>query len=105
MVDDIPDFLKPFFGGNAGSWIQIGRLTGEDLLRKKNFDMQERRYASEARVLNDKLQVIIAQARAARSEFWDSLYKAYSLPSDLNYKIDEQGIIMKHVPAPPAENA
>lgn len=106
MNDDFSEFMKQFFGPpNPGTWVAVSKLSGDDLLRKKNHDMQTRRLGSEARVLNDKLQVLIATIRANNSEFWDSLYRTYSLPSDLNYKIDQEGNITKHVPAPPAENA
>ena len=82
----------------------MSKLSGDDLLRKKNHDMQTRRLASEARVMNDKLQVIMATMKANNSEFWDSLYKTYSLPADLNYRIDAEGNITKHVASPPGAN-
>lgn len=106
MTDDFGEFMKQFFGPpDPGTWVAVSKLSGDDLMRKKTHDSLQRRLGSEARVLNDKLKMIVATIQSNNSEFWDSLYKTYSLPSDLNYKIDGEGNITKHVPTPPAENA
>ena len=108
-INDLPEPIRRILGalgGPQGTWISVAKLSPEDILKKKNHDLQARRLASEAKVLHDKLRVITAQLEANRSEFWDGIYKAYSLPSDLQYKIDEDaGQVLKHVPPPPAENA
>lgn len=107
-MSSLPDPLKRILGllsGHQGTWVNVAKLTPEDTLKKKNHDLQGRRLASEAKVLHDKLRVVGAQLAANQSEFWDGIYRAYSLPSDLQYRIDDEGQVMKHVPAPPAENA
>jgi hypothetical protein len=110
-MDEMPDFMKQFFQilqlgqVDQGSWVNVAKLSSEDQLKKKNYDMQLRRLVSEGKVLFSKLQVVRATIEANKAEFWDEVYKTYNLPSDLNYKIDEQGQVSKHVAAPPAENA
>lgn len=90
------------FQAPPGSFHSVAKLAGEDLLKKKNYDMRTRRLASKARVLRDKHQAIMAELEANRSEFWDGIYESCGLPSDLNYKIDEDGQVFKFVP-PPAQ--
>lgn len=110
MENELPDFIKGFLmhitQQEEGTWVPVARLSSDDTLKRKNHDMQARRLASEGKVLYHKLQVIQATLAANKSEFWDSIYKAYNLPSDLTYKIDDDGTVLKHVPTPPtAENA
>jgi hypothetical protein len=109
MPDEIKRFMK-FFESfnhqhNQGTWVNVAKLSPEDTLKKKNLDMTNRRLWSEYKVFMSKIQLTQATLQANNMEFWDSIYKAYNLPSDLQYKIDNEGQVIKHVPAPPAENA
>ncbi len=106
-MGSLPEPLKRLLGlqDHKGTWVNVVKLQPEDVMKKKNHDMQARRLASEAKVLHDKLRLIAATLNANQSEFWDGIYKHYSLPSDLQYRIDDEGHVLKHVPAPPAENA
>jgi hypothetical protein len=105
--EEMPEFMKHVLGMfkivdlNAGTWVNVAKLNSEDQLKKKNHDMQIRRLMSEGKVLNDKLQLLHATIQAAKSEFWDGVYKTYSLPSDLSYRIDDTGQVLKHVAEPP----
>lgn len=117
MSDEMPDFLKKMFehmhivemnlgGGDKGSWVNVARLKDEDILKKKELDMKRRRLFSKAKVLSSKLQALYATMQAEQDEFWDGIYETYSLPSNLPYKVDEEGQVIKYVPAPPpTENA
>lgn len=114
-MEEIPDFLKKMFehmhmvemnlAGDKGTWVNVAQLKPEDIIKKKEFDMRRRRLFSTAKVLSSKLQVSWATIQAEQDEFWDGIYTAYSLPANLPYKVDEQGQVVKYVPAPPAENA
>lgn len=108
-MSDFPDFMKNLLGifhiihPDSGTWVNVGKLNSDDILKKKRHDMDCRRLWSEGKVLYNKLQVIHATLEANKAEFWDGIYKAYSLPSDLNYRVDDTGQISKHVPAPPSQ--
>ena len=114
-MDEMPDFLKEMFKhmhivemnleGTKGSWVNVAQLKPEDILKKKELDMKRRRFWSKAKVLSSKLQALSATMQAENDEFWDGIYETYSLPSNLPYKVDETGQVIKYVPAPPAENA
>jgi hypothetical protein len=114
-MDEMPDFLKKMFehmhvvemnfGQDKGTWVNVAQLKSEDMLKKKELDMRRRRMFSQAKVLSSKLQVIWATMQAEQDEFWDGIYAAYSLPANLPYKVDDQGQVVKYVPAPPSENA
>lgn len=114
-MDEMPEFLKKMFehmhivelslGAEKGSWVNVAKLSPVDILKKKDFDMRARRLYSQAKVLHSKLQVIYATMQSEKDELWDGLYGNYNLPSDLSYRIDEKGQVIKYVPAPPAENA
>lgn len=114
-MDEMPEFLKKMFehmhmaemnlAGDKGSWVNVAKLSPEDMLKKKELDMKRRRNFSAAKVLSSKLQVIWATMQAEQDEFWDGIYTTYSLPANLPYKVDDQGQVIKYVPAPPAENA
>ncbi len=100
-MDDVLKHLKQFLvGDDGGTWVNVAKLSSEDILKKKNHDMQLRRLTSEGKVLYSKLEVIRATMAANSTEFWDGIYKAYNLPSDLTYKIDADGQVLKHVPSP-----
>jgi hypothetical protein len=115
-MDEIPDFLKKMFehmhmvelnleGGDKGTWVNVAKLSPEDMMKKKELDMKKRRHFSKAKMLSSKLQAVYATMQADQDEFWDGIYEAYSLPSNLPYKVDDEGQVIKYVPAPPAENA
>lgn len=110
-MDELPDFLKNILGifkiiqPDSGTWVNVARLNSEDMLKKKNHDSQCRKLWSEGKVLYTKLQALNATIEANKAEFWDGIYKNYSLPSDHSYRIDDTGQVLKHVPAPPVENA
>ena len=114
-MDEMPDFLKKMFehmhmvevsfGGDKGTWVNVAQLKPEDIMKKKELDMKRRRGWSKAKVLGSKLQAVYATMQAEQDEFWDGIYEAYSLPSNLPYKVDEAGQVIKYVPTPPAENA
>lgn len=111
----MPDFLKKMFehmhavemnlAGDKGSWVNVAALKPEDILKKKELEMHKRRLWSQAKVLSSKLQVVWATMQAEQDEFWDGIYGTYNLPANLAYKVDENGQVVKYVPAPPAENA
>lgn len=104
---DLPDFLKHIMGifriiePVSGTWVNVAQLKPEDVLKHKNHEMKRRRAFSEGKVLYAKLQALQAQMEAEKAEFWDELYKGYNLPSDLQYRIEDGGQVMKLVPAPP----
>ena len=114
-MDEVPEFLKKLFkhmhvvemnlSADKGSWVNVAKLSPEDMLKKKDLDMRKRRQMSQAKVLSSKLQVIYAIMQAEQDEFWDGVYGTYSLPANLPYKVDDQGQVVKYVPAPPSENA
>jgi hypothetical protein len=112
-MDEMPDFLKKLFEhihvvemnfGDKGSWVNVAKLQSEDVLKKKELDLKRRQFFSKAKVLTSKLQVIYATAQADQDEFWDGLYSKYNLPANLPYKVDDDGQVVKYVPAPPSEN-
>ncbi len=113
-MDEVPDFLKKMFehmhivemslAGDKGSWVNVAALNPEDVMKKKELDMKRRRNFSQIKVLSSKIDVIYATMKAEMVEFWDGIYAAYSLPADLMYRVDEQGQVVKYVPAPPSEN-
>lgn len=115
-MDEMPDFLKKLFehmhmvevnfgGADKGSWVNVAKLQPEDVLQKKTLDLKRRQLFSKAKVLSSKLQVVYATAQADNDEFWDAIYAKYSLPANLPYKVDDDGQVVKYVPAPPSENA
>lgn len=111
-MDEIPEemkrfmeFFESFENHNQGTWVNVAKLSPEDTLKKKNLDMSNRRLLSEYKVFLSKIHLVQATMQANSMEFWDSIYKNYNLPSDLQYKIDNEGQVIKHVPAPPSENA
>jgi hypothetical protein len=114
-MDQLPDPLKKLFEhmhmielnleGDKGTWVNVTKLSPEDMMKKKDLDMKKRRQSSEIKVLTSKLNVIYATLQADQDEFWDGIYKNYGLPSNLPYKVDEQGQVIKYVPPPPGENA
>ena len=113
-MDQVPDFLKEMFKhmhiiemnleGDKGTWVNVAQLKPEDIIKKKEMDLKRRRHWSAAKVLSSKLQVVQATIQAEQDEFWDGIYTAYNLPANLAYKVDENGQVVKYVPAPPAEN-
>jgi hypothetical protein len=115
MADEMPDFLKKMFehmhmvefslGGEKGSWVNVAKLSPEDVMKKKELDSKRRKAWSKVKVLSSKMQAITAAMQADQDEFWDGIYETYSLPSNLAYKVDEEGQVIKYVPAPPSENA
>ena len=114
-MEEMPDFLKKMFehmhivemnlGGEKGSWVNVAQMKPEDIMKKKELDLKRRRFWSKAKVLSSKLQALQATMQAETDEFWDGVYEIYNLPSNLNYKVDETGQVVKYVPAPPSENA
>jgi hypothetical protein len=113
-MEGMPDYLKQLFdhmhivemslGGDKGTWVNVAQLKPEDILKKKDLDMKRRRLGSKAKVLTSKLQALYATAQADQDEFWDGIYETYNLPANLPYKVEENGQVVKYVPAPPAEN-
>jgi len=113
-MDERTDFLKKMFEhmhlvemnleGQKGSWVNVATLKPEDVMKKKELDMKRRRFWSKSKVLASRLQALQASMQADQDEFWDGIYETYNLPSTLNYKVDENGQVVKYVPAPPAEN-
>lgn len=110
-MDELPDeikrimkFFESFEAQNQGIWVNVAKLSPEDTLKKKNLDMANRRLWSEYKVHLSKIHLVQAILQANNTEFWDGIYRAYNLPSDLQYKIDNEGQVIKHVPPPQAEN-
>ena len=114
-MDEMPDFLKKMLEqmhivelnlmGEKGSWVNVAQLRPEDVMKKKELDMKRRRFWSKLKVLSSKMQAIHATVQADQDEFWDGIYETYSLPSNLTYKVQEDGQVVKYVPAPQGENA
>lgn len=110
-MNDVPDeiknimkFFQSFETKDQSTWVNVAKLSPEDTMKKKNLDMANRRLFSEYKVYLTKIHLVQATLSANNTEFWDGIYKGYNLPSDLQYKIDNEGQVIKHVPAPPAEN-
>lgn len=96
---DFEDILRNIFQMDRtptdySKWQQIGALSAEETLHKRNMLSRADRMAREMGELKARMNVIVAEGELMTKEWWNMLYKNHSLPSERNYQIQPDGRIL-----------
>jgi hypothetical protein len=73
-------------------WTQVGKLSPEDMTRRRNLYAASLEAKRECDLLKKKLRAVIAKMEVDRDQFWNDCYKTYGLPEG-NYHMHEDGRI------------
>lgn len=95
-TDDFLKEVRKFLTDKDEKLVQCATLRPEDVMRTKIYESEKAELMGKGQVLMDKMNAVVAELEAHDSEYWDHLYKAYSLPRGGSYTI-RGATILKHV--------
>ena len=78
----------------ANEWQQVGMLTKEEMLAKRNLYNEMAMTRSELELLKKKCSALCAAMDVKKDEFWAAIYKSHSL-TDANYHLHDDGRIFR----------
>lgn len=103
------EMLKAAFGESPTdeqiekTWTQVGKLSTEDVARRRSLNALCSEMKREADLLKKKLAALEAKSDAEREEWWFHIHKHYGIP-DGNLHIHDDGrIFMEPKEKPKAE--
>lgn len=95
-MDGMMKRLKEMLGDeeNYSSWKQVGVLTTEERIKKREHDRQCGQARRDVMILFKRVEQIKDSIDLTAAEWWSSLYKGHSLPGNGNYHITDDNRIL-----------
>jgi hypothetical protein len=106
----LQDLRKVMEAGEAGAdddetvikdWTQVGKLSPEDMGRRKAQHARSSELKRELEVLKKKIKAVHAQNDVDAEEWWNHLYKTYGLSEGDHHIVDDGRIYKKPAAAKP----
>lgn len=109
-MKDFKDFLEALFSGAKSgeiiiggmgepdykSWVQVGTLTSEESIRRKENNRRLGEIEREMKLLKAKAARLHAESEEIHVDSWNTIRKAHSLPHEGEYHLTEDlKILMK----------
>lgn len=91
LIEQISDGDKK---ENHDDWIQVGKLTKEDMGLKRSHEARGDVFQQEFELHKSRIQAIIAESEAVGREWWLHLKKTYAFPKGANLTIKGDGRVL-----------
>jgi hypothetical protein len=78
-----------------GSWVQVGKLTGPEILEHKNYQRWNGKAQMQDQLLKIKHERLEKEQEVRHRTFWNKLYESHSLPHGGSYHITPDNRILK----------